>query len=160
VYRKNPDYKPRSEPADGFAGGKAAKVDRVEWLVIPDANTAVQALIKGEVDIIEIPQTDLPAAHPQGSEHYRQGDRSRRHAGGLPDEPSDSTVQQREGAAGTPVCNWRPEGLPRVDDRLRRLREALLGGVHLRYAVRDASRRRRLGEGRQEGERRERRRRS
>jgi peptide/nickel transport system substrate-binding protein len=59
VYRKNPDYKPRSEPADGFAGGKAAKVDRVEWLVIPDANTAVQALIKGEVDIIEIPQTDL-----------------------------------------------------------------------------------------------------
>jgi len=59
VYRKNPDYKPRPEPADGFAGGKTAKVDRVEWLVIPDANTAVQALIKGEVDIIEIPQTDL-----------------------------------------------------------------------------------------------------
>ena len=59
VYRKNPDYRPRSEPADGFAGGKMAKVDRVEWLVIPDANTAVQALIKGEVDIIEIPQTDL-----------------------------------------------------------------------------------------------------
>jgi peptide/nickel transport system substrate-binding protein len=59
VYRKNPDYKARPEPADGFAGGKMAKVDRVEWLVIPDANTAVQALIKGEVDIIEIPQTDL-----------------------------------------------------------------------------------------------------
>ena len=59
VYKKNPDYKPRSEPADGFAGGKLAKVDRVEWLVIPDSNTAVQALIKGEVDIIEIPQTDL-----------------------------------------------------------------------------------------------------
>jgi peptide/nickel transport system substrate-binding protein len=48
-----------AEPADGFAGGKLRKVDRVEWLVIPDANTAVQALIKGEVDIIEIPQTDL-----------------------------------------------------------------------------------------------------
>jgi peptide/nickel transport system substrate-binding protein len=59
VYKKNPDYKPRAEPADGFAGGKLAKVDRVEWLVIPDSNTAVQALIKGEVDIIEIPQTDL-----------------------------------------------------------------------------------------------------
>src|SRR4030095_8025265 len=59
VYKKNPDYKPRSDAADGFAGGKLAKVDRVEWLVIPDANTAVQALIKGEVDIIEIPQTDL-----------------------------------------------------------------------------------------------------
>jgi peptide/nickel transport system substrate-binding protein len=59
VYRKNPAYVPRSEPASGFAGGKVAKVDRVEWIVIPDANTAVQALIKGEVDIIEIPQTDL-----------------------------------------------------------------------------------------------------
>ena len=46
-------------PPDGFAGAKLAKVDRVEWLVIPDSNTAVQALIKGEVDIIEIPQTDL-----------------------------------------------------------------------------------------------------
>src|SRR4030095_5116681 len=59
VYKKNPDYKPRADPPDGFAGGKRAKVDRVEWIVIPDANTAVQALIKGEVDIIEIPQTDL-----------------------------------------------------------------------------------------------------
>ena len=59
VYKKNPDYKPRPEPADGFAGGKVAKVDRVEWLVIPDSNTSVQALVKGEVDIIEIPQTDL-----------------------------------------------------------------------------------------------------
>src|SRR5437762_3646092 len=35
VYKKNPDYKPRSDAADGFAGGKLAKVDRVEWLVIP-----------------------------------------------------------------------------------------------------------------------------
>ena len=59
VYKKNPDYKPRSDAPDGFAGAKLAKVDRVEWLVIPDANTAVQALIKGEVDIIEIP-TDRP----------------------------------------------------------------------------------------------------
>jgi peptide/nickel transport system substrate-binding protein len=59
VYKKNPDYKPRSDAPDGFAGAKLAKVDRVEWLVIPDSNTAVQALIKGEVDIIEIPQTDL-----------------------------------------------------------------------------------------------------
>ncbi|MET0682096.1 MAG: ABC transporter substrate-binding protein, partial [Casimicrobiaceae bacterium] len=59
VYRKNPDYKARSDAPDGFAGAKLAKVDRVEWLVIPDSNTAVQALIKGEVDIIEIPQTDL-----------------------------------------------------------------------------------------------------
>ncbi len=59
VYKKNPAYKPRPEPADGFGGGKVAKVDRVEWIVIPDANIAAQALIRAEVDVIEIPTTDL-----------------------------------------------------------------------------------------------------
>jgi peptide/nickel transport system substrate-binding protein len=58
-YKKNPAYRPRNEPADGFAGGKVAKVDAVEWHVIPDANTATQALIRGEVDAIEIPTADL-----------------------------------------------------------------------------------------------------
>src|SRR5437762_5149428 len=31
VYIRNDKYKPRSEPASGFAGGKIVKVDRVEW---------------------------------------------------------------------------------------------------------------------------------
>ncbi|HMB33322.1 MAG TPA: ABC transporter substrate-binding protein, partial [Methylomirabilota bacterium] len=31
VYVKNTQYKPRSEPASGLAGGKVVKVDRVEW---------------------------------------------------------------------------------------------------------------------------------
>lgn len=53
VYRKNPDYTPRSEAADGLAGGKVAKVDRVEWVIIPDANTAVSALQNGEIDMLE-----------------------------------------------------------------------------------------------------------
>ncbi|CAM3831593.1 ABC transporter substrate-binding protein [Bordetella tumulicola] len=53
VYVKNPNYTPRSEPADGLAGGKVAKVDRVEWIYIPDANTAAAALQNGEVDMIE-----------------------------------------------------------------------------------------------------------
>ena len=59
VYRKNPDYVPRNEPADGWAGGKIAKVDRVEWLYLPDPTTATQALIRGEGDLIEAPSTDL-----------------------------------------------------------------------------------------------------
>ncbi|MVW70406.1 ABC transporter substrate-binding protein [Bordetella sp. 15P40C-2] len=53
VYVKNPNYKPRAEPADGLAGGKVAKVDRVEWVYIPDANTAAAALQNGEIDMIE-----------------------------------------------------------------------------------------------------------
>jgi peptide/nickel transport system substrate-binding protein len=59
VYVKNPKYKPRSEPASGLAGGKIAKVDRVEWVAIPDQQTATSALMKGEIDMIETPQHDL-----------------------------------------------------------------------------------------------------
>ena len=59
VYVRNPKYKPRAEPASGLAGGKIAKVDRVEWIAMPDQQTAVSALHAGEIDIIEAPQHDL-----------------------------------------------------------------------------------------------------
>jgi peptide/nickel transport system substrate-binding protein len=59
VYVKNPGYVPRNEPADGLAGGKVVKVDRVEWIYIPDQNTALAALTKGEADIFELPQADF-----------------------------------------------------------------------------------------------------
>lgn len=59
VFRRNPAYVPRSEPADGLAGGKVAKVDRVEWHVMPDAATASAALQAGEMDIWEQPAFDL-----------------------------------------------------------------------------------------------------
>jgi peptide/nickel transport system substrate-binding protein len=59
VYVKNPKYKPRPEPASALAGGKVAKVDRVEWLVLPDTSTQVNALVNGEVDLVEIVPPDL-----------------------------------------------------------------------------------------------------
>ncbi|HEY6981785.1 ABC transporter substrate-binding protein [Reyranella sp.] len=59
VFVKNPKYKPRSEPPSMLAGGKVAKVDRVEWLAIPDPSTAVNALLAGEIDLIESPPPDL-----------------------------------------------------------------------------------------------------
>jgi peptide/nickel transport system substrate-binding protein len=59
VYVKNPKYKPRSEPASGMAGGKVVKVDRVEWKVLGDHQTAVNALLNGEIDMIEAPPHDL-----------------------------------------------------------------------------------------------------
>ena len=59
VYVKNPRYKPRAEPPSMLAGAKLAKVDRVEWLALPDPATAANALINGEVDIVEVPPTDL-----------------------------------------------------------------------------------------------------
>ncbi len=63
VFVKNPHYAPRGEPASGLAGGKVAKVDRVEWLIIPDQQTALDAVKKGELDIAEdIPIDLIPLA--------------------------------------------------------------------------------------------------
>ena len=59
VYEKFEGYVPRDEPASYAAGGKVAKVDRVEWRYIPDAATASQALLAGEVDYYEQPAVDL-----------------------------------------------------------------------------------------------------
>ncbi|MGH8721412.1 MAG: ABC transporter substrate-binding protein, partial [Burkholderiales bacterium] len=54
VYLKNPKYQPRSEPASGTAGGKRVYVDRVEWnLALRDVQSQANALVKGEIDIIE-----------------------------------------------------------------------------------------------------------
>jgi peptide/nickel transport system substrate-binding protein len=66
VYVKNTDYVPRGEPADGYAGGKVAKVDKVELGFIPDATTAAQALISGEVDMLTFPQLALMQLFQQG----------------------------------------------------------------------------------------------
>jgi len=59
VYVKNADYVPRNEPSDWASGGKLVKVDRVEWLVVPDAMTKVAALQSGEDDWWENPPPDL-----------------------------------------------------------------------------------------------------
>jgi peptide/nickel transport system substrate-binding protein len=59
VYVKNTKYKPRAEPPSGLAGGKVVKLDRVEWIWIPDAQTQIAALQNGEIDMIEAPGHDL-----------------------------------------------------------------------------------------------------
>ena len=54
VYVKNTKYVPRKEAPSGTTGGKNVYVDRVEWnLALRDAQAQVNALQKGEVDIIE-----------------------------------------------------------------------------------------------------------
>jgi len=53
VYVKNPKYKPRSEPMSGLAGGKVVSLDRVEWVWIQDPTTQINALLNGEVDMLE-----------------------------------------------------------------------------------------------------------
>lgn len=53
VFTKFAKYKPRAEPMSGLAGGKVVGLDRVEWVWIPDAETQVNALLNGEVDMLE-----------------------------------------------------------------------------------------------------------
>jgi peptide/nickel transport system substrate-binding protein len=59
VYVKNNDYVPRKEPPSWAAGGKVVKVDRVEWIYIPDSATAAAALNAGEADWWEQLPPDL-----------------------------------------------------------------------------------------------------
>src|SRR5881227_383863 len=59
VFVKNADYVPREEAPSFASGGKVAKVDRVEWLYIPDTSTAAAALNAGEADWYEQPPADL-----------------------------------------------------------------------------------------------------
>ena len=59
TYVKFTDYVPRKEPASGFAGAKAAVVDRLELVNISDSQTAVNALRRGEIDFVEDVPPDL-----------------------------------------------------------------------------------------------------
>lgn len=58
TYRKNANYVPRKEAASGLAGGKVVKVDQVEWVFLRDSQTQANALLNGEIDMLEI----VPAA--------------------------------------------------------------------------------------------------
>ena len=61
VYLKNADYVPRpgNEPPSSFAGSKVPKVDRLELVWIADPQTAMSALVNGEIDFYEAPSIDF-----------------------------------------------------------------------------------------------------
>ena len=59
VFSRFDKYTPRSEPTSYNSGGLKAQIDRVEWRIIPDAATAADALVSGEIDWLETPLPDL-----------------------------------------------------------------------------------------------------
>ena len=59
VYVKNQAYVPRDEPPSAAAGGKRVYVDRFEWHYIPDHQSAMNAIVNGEVDYWEAVPADL-----------------------------------------------------------------------------------------------------
>ena len=144
VYLKNPDYVPRpgNERASFFAGSKFAGVDRIELVWISDPQTAMSALVNGEIDFWENPEHRFPADPAKGA--WRQTDEDRRiwHQRRIrPTQPSSSAVQQREGAAGD-VLPDQSGGLPARAHR----RSGLLHGVsrhdHVRHAAGERRRQR------------------
>lgn len=58
-YVKFEDYVPRSEPPSWMAGGKVVNVDEVKWVTMPDPQTAINAIMSGEVDFIDQVPVDL-----------------------------------------------------------------------------------------------------
>jgi peptide/nickel transport system substrate-binding protein len=62
VFDRNPNYQPRPEPADGLAGGKVVKIDRVELVSMTDQAIRVAALQSGELDMIEVVSFDYVPA--------------------------------------------------------------------------------------------------
>ena len=62
-----------------WPGGKVAKLDRIEWRSIPYPQTAVNALMQGEVDMIE-----FTGARPPALEKTRTSDRRPRSVGPAP----------------------------------------------------------------------------
>lgn len=53
VFDRNPNYKPRPEPADGLSGGKKVNIDRVELINQSDVATRILSLQSGAVDLLE-----------------------------------------------------------------------------------------------------------
>lgn len=81
VYVRFDRYRPRAEPPSALAGGKVARFDRIEWLVLADQQQAVNALLAGEIDVLEaVPHDQAPlleadrairmwSANPLGSQY-------------------------------------------------------------------------------------------
>jgi peptide/nickel transport system substrate-binding protein len=60
VYERFADYVPRDNgKSERTSGPKIANFDRVEWSIIPDASTAMDALLRGEMDWWYTPTADL-----------------------------------------------------------------------------------------------------
>ncbi|MEO0426319.1 MAG: ABC transporter substrate-binding protein [Pseudomonadota bacterium] len=72
VYERFDGYVPREEGASWTSGSKLANVDRVEWVVFPDDQTKLNALLAGEIDYWEsVPHDLVPVLEASGEVEVR-----------------------------------------------------------------------------------------
>ena len=142
VYVKNTDYVPRKEAPSWAAGGKVAKVDRVEWIYIPDSATAAAALNAGEADWWEqLPPDLIPLLAQEQGRHGREHRPARLDRAAALQLPA-AAVQQREAAPGGALRVLDQKDYVIGDRRRPEERQALLLVLHLRHAAGDRHRRR------------------
>ena len=119
VYLKNADYvtRPSNEKAASFAGSKFPGVDRIELVWISDPQTAMSALINGEIDFYENPNIDFfPILEKARGVKLMKTGKLDSDARLHPAQSPAPAVQQREGAPGH-VLPDQPGGLPARDRR-------------------------------------------
>ncbi|CAO3426239.1 ABC transporter substrate-binding protein [Azospirillum endophyticum] len=58
VFVRNPHYAGRTDDPDFLSGNRTGWIDRIEWIYLPDANSATAALTTGEVDMLELVPPD------------------------------------------------------------------------------------------------------
>ena len=133
VYDKNPNYPPRSEPANGMAGGKVVKVDRVVFVNMPDSQTAGRGAA-GRGDRLLRTAADRSARAVGGRPEHRAGDPLRVRFGGIRRaELAASAVQQRQVPPGH-HAHHQPGGHAAADLREPEMVPAMRQLLHLRLA--------------------------
>ncbi len=136
VYVKNEKYRPRKETPSGTAGGKHVFVERVEWnLALRDAQSQVNALAKGEVDVIERPAFESYEQLKQISDVPAREQGPARLPVHVPLQPPASAVQQCEGAPGG-ARGDAAGAFPARPGRHQGVLPPLRLDVHLQYALR------------------------
>ena len=142
AYARHEGYVPRDEPVSSIAGGRVARVDRVEWTVIPDAATAsggAQGRRAGLLGAAAARPTGVAPARPQPGGADARPVRHLRHAAL---QPPPTALRQR-GAAPRRGHGGGPGGLHAGG---RRRRAGRLGQVprllRLQHAARFRGRRR------------------
>ena len=102
----------RARRLQSFAGSKFPGVDRIELVWISDPQTAMSALINGEIDFYENPNIDFyPILEKAKDVKLMPTGKLDSHSRHDPPQPSAPALQQHEGAAGH-VLPHQPGGLP------------------------------------------------
>ena len=143
VFRRNPAYVPRDEPADGLAGGKVARAEQVEFVNMADPGLRAAALQNNEVDYLEYAPTDYLAKFRADKNLVLSK------AGGIAQIMGAISINQRQPAirqcAGAPSAAG-GIGAHRDAGRVRAAggyaQAGLRVDVHVRHAVLDRGRRR------------------